>query len=169
MKQSAKKKLLIALVATLTLLALPAGIFGWIAHTAHRSVPGRIVRWFSGEPTALQWTNDKAEDIRTKPEWATLQSWAIETLKGFQNGTLRTNKDTGVFGGVRVAPEELPSFIKGTPVVEILRSTDGKPNCVVVLWYIAGIVVGPPEYRMSLQPWCFTEAKSGIFAFYLEK
>jgi hypothetical protein len=59
MKQSAKKKLLIALVVTLTLLALPAGIFGWVAHTAHRSVPGRIVRWFSGEPTALQWTNDK--------------------------------------------------------------------------------------------------------------
>jgi hypothetical protein len=75
----------------------------------------------------------------------------------------------GVFGGIRVAPEELPSFIKGTPVVEILLSTSGNPSCVVVPWYIAGIVVGPREYRMSLQPWCYTEAKPGIFAFYLEK
>lgn len=170
-------------LVSLALMAVAmGGVFIWHAHVEKRGVPGRIVRWVKGESGAHQVVNDLAEDIRRQPSLAQLQSWSVETMARFRSGELRTNGSPAYWsvGTIRLASQERPAFVtqewgltnrlgEGSPELSILLSTNGHPECVVIAWYLHGIVVGPPEYRLSFQPWCHSEAKPGVYAYHLYK
>ena len=175
-------KLLKVLVSLSLGLFVVTGAFFWRAHAARRSIPGRIVRWFQGEAGAQQTVNDLAEDIRQQPALAQLQSWSIETLGRFRSGQIRTNGAPAYWsvGSVRLAAQERPAFVSGewgvtnswgeeSPEISIRLSSNGQPECVVFAWYLHGVVAGPAEYHLSFQPWCFAEAKPGIYAYHLYK
>ena len=170
------------LVALAVVGVVATGAFFWRAYSAKRSVPGRIVRWFEGEGGARQTVNDLAADIRDVPGLAQLQSWSIETLANFRSGQIRTNGSPAYWsvGTVRLAPEERPAFLTEqfgltnrwgdeSPEISVMLSSNGQPECVVIAWYLHGIVVGTPEYRLSFNPWCYAEAKPGIYAYHLYK
>jgi len=113
---------------------------------------------------------------------AQLQSWSVETLARFRSGELHTNGSPAYWsvGTVRLAAQERPSFVtqrwgltnrwgEESPEISVMLSTNGQPECVVIAWYLHGIVAGPPEYRLSFQPWCYAEAKPGVYAYHLYK
>ena len=159
-----------------------AGSIYWQATQKKRSPLGRVVRFFKGEAGAHQTVNDLAEDIRTLPALAQLQPWSLETLARFREGTLRTNHGSRWFPctDIRLAEDERPAFInerwgrtndwgQGDPEIVIVRSTNGQPECVVIAWYLHGIVVGPPDYQFAFNVWYYAKAKPGIYAYHVEK
>lgn len=126
--------------------------------------------------------NDRAEDIRVKPELAGLQAWGVETLDRFRAGQVETNGSASYrpMGDIQLAVKEIPPFIARQwgstnnwgevfPEISIRLSADGQPECVMVTWGLQGIAVGPPNYRLSFQPWCSVEAKPGVYTYYLYK
>jgi hypothetical protein len=42
-------------------------------------------------------------------------------------------------------------------------------NVWFITWGLQGIAVGPPNHRLSFQPWCSAEAKPGVYTYYLYK
>ena len=169
------KIVITASVAAMVLVAVLAPGF-------KRSIPGRIVRWLQGETGAQQTVNDLAEDIRDIPELGRLQTWSVETLARFRSGQVHTNGLAAYWsvGTARLAAQERPTFVtqrwgatnvwgEESPEISVRLSTNGQPECVVIAWYLHGIVAGPPEYRMSFHPWCYAQAKPGIYAYHLYK
>jgi hypothetical protein len=76
-------------------------------------------------------------------------------------------------GTVHLAPEETPAFVSDewnySPELSVLLDNEGNPQAVVIEWYLYGIIAGPPEYRLSIKPWCHAEAKPGVYTFHLYK
>jgi hypothetical protein len=147
-----------------------------------RSFPGRIIRRLQGEAGAYQTVNDLADDIRREPALAELQPWSIRTLARFRKGEIQTNGRALYWpsGAVRLARQERPAFVTQQwgltnrwghewPEISVVLSTNGQPECEVIGWYLHGIVVGAPDYRLSMEPWCHAEAKPGVYAYYLYK
>ena len=106
----------------------------------------------------------------------------MTTLARFQAGTLRTNQGTRWFPWtkIRLAEEEKPAFVieqwgrtnrwgEEYPEIQILCSTNGQPECVVIAWYLHGIVVGPPDYQFAFNTWYYAKAKPGIYVYHIEK
>ena len=152
------------------------------SHVFRRSIPGRVVRWFHGEAGANQTVNDLAEDVRERPSLSRLQPWSIETLARFRSGQVHTNGNAAYlpFGSIRLAASERPEFVshewgvtnsfgEEEPEISVLLNSDGQPECVVISWYLYGIVAGTPDYHLRFQPWCYVEAKPGVYVYHLYK
>jgi hypothetical protein len=174
---------ILKVLTSLTLIAgATVGVFFWRAHVNRRSIPGHIVRWFQGEGGFYQTVNDLAEDIRQQPTLAELQPWSVQILERFSSGEIHTNGSAAYWsvGTIRLAAQETPAFVtqlwgltnrwsKESPEISVRLSTNRQPECVVIAWYLHGIVAGPPEYRLSFQPWCYAQAKPGVYAYHLYK
>lgn len=167
------------------IIVLGVGTIIWLACTDRRSVPGHIVRRFRGETGAEQTVNDLAEDIRRIPALAQLQPWSIDALRRFRAGQLHINGESeempsSFVPNVRLARNERPEFIKRLwgetnswgleePELLILLATNGQPECVAVNWYLHGIAVGPPDYRLSFDPYLSTVVTSGVYVYHFYK
>lgn len=140
-----------------------------------RSFPGRVVRFASGQPGAVQVTEDLADDVQRKTKLADLQQWSAQVLARYSSGQLATNGPASYWsvGTVEIAPQEIPDNIRQAwpeqPEVSIRLSETGQPECVAIAWYLRGLVVGSPKYVLSFQPWCSRQAKPGVYAYHLYK
>lgn len=156
---------------------LMACVLTWWALSNKRSVPGRVLRFFRGEGGCVQIVNDLNEDIRTRPELGQIQDWGVRTLAKFRSGEIQTNGQASYWspGKVRLADEEMPDFVKQwakthryerLPELSIVATTNGEAECIAICWYEYGIVVGPPEYRLSFWSRFNTQIKPGVFAYH---
>jgi hypothetical protein len=177
------KKIIIVLLLVAAILTAAVGEFIRRAHAEHRSIPGHIVRWLKGEGGMEQDLNDMADDIRNTPSLSQLQSWSMETLRRFQDGTVQTNGHPRFYwdesSAVKLARQERPEFIKHQwgetnedgeeePEIFIVFNTNKQPDAVVIGWYSYGIRIGSPEYRMPYEPWAeapYFEVKPGVYVY----
>jgi hypothetical protein len=139
-----------------------------------RSLPGRVVRFAAGQPEAVQVAEDLADDVQRKSKLTGLQQWSAQTLSRYSTGQLATNGLASYWsvGTVNLAPQEIPDTIRQARPeeleVSIRLSETGQPECVAISWYLRGLVVGPPDYVLSFQPWCSKKAP-GVYAYHLYK
>ncbi len=139
-----------------------------------RTFPGRLIRFFvTLQPLGRQIPNDLADDVRDKRRLASLQEWSVETLARFRAGQVATNGKAAYWsrGTVRLATSEVPSWLSGAwpgehPEVSVRLSESGDPECITVGWYLHGLLVGPTNYRATVQPWYIVQAKPGVYAFH---
>jgi hypothetical protein len=168
----------IVLLVAVTLAV--AALFVWPGHPVKRSLPGRVVRYFLGEAGAHQIVNDLVQDIREAPALRQLQPWGVETIARFRTGTVATNGRPDSIGSIRLAPKERPTFVtkqwgltnkwgEEEPELSVRLSTNGQPECVVIAWYLHGIVIGLPDYSLSFQPWYYAQARPGVYVYHLYK
>jgi hypothetical protein len=126
-----------------------ATVTGW-----RYSVGGHIVRFVAGAGLATQ----TAEDLRDEIEHLgtkRLQSWAIDILERYRNGSVKTSTkpNEGASEGTLDLPEnETPPYLKRAwltmPIVSIRINHDDKtPECVVLSWGEYGALIGPSSYR----------------------
>lgn len=142
-------------------------------------------------PAAQLWADDLADDVRNKARLAPLQEWSVQTLARYSAGQLATNGESAFrrpfsVRSVRLTPQEVPNWLRegwseGSPEVSILLSDskisiDSKqlnlskePECIVVGWYLCGLMVGPPDYVTTFRPWYIVKVKPGIYAYSLER
>jgi hypothetical protein len=176
-------KIIIVLLTVTAIFTVTVGGFMWRALANRRSVPGHIVRFLRGESGLEQDLNDIAEDIRNTPALAQLQPWGVETLRLFREEKLQTNGYAQFYWdqppAVKLALQERPEFIKHQwgetnqdgeeePEIFIVFNTNKQPEAVAIGWYMYGIQIGPPEYRLSYTS-CYyapyVQAKPGIYVY----
>lgn len=162
MKEVKKRSYILVAAATMLIVS---GISALIWHFVGSHVP-----------VAVQTVNDLADDIRRDPVLLDgLQPWCIETLARYREGKVRTleGHPHQAIGDVSLAPEEVPTLIRShlrsNPVVTVLLDRAGQPEAIAIQWYLYGIVAGPPEYRLTIEPWCYVEVRPGIYTYYLYK
>ena len=176
-----RRFLIISFICAVAVVVI-ATLFFCHSHDLRRSIPGRIVRWFHGEVGDKQTINDIAEDIREHSSLSQLQAWSIETLARFGSGQIHTNGHASYWseGSIRLAAQERPAFVtkewgltnswgEEEPEISIKLSESGQPECVVIAWYLYGIAVGTPDYHLTFEPWCYVEAKPGVYVYHLYK
>jgi len=180
---SSRKKTVVAFLSVATVVVLSGIMFMWRAELYPRSVPGHMLRWLKGEKGAQQEINDMAQDIRNIPSLAVLPSWGRETLKRFQEGKVQTDGAPQFYWdqppAVKLASREKPEFIKRQwgetnelgeeePEIFVVFSTNKQPDAVVIGWYMFGIQIGPPTYKMPYHSWenaPYVEAKPGVYVY----
>jgi hypothetical protein len=144
---------------------------------AKHTLPGEIIRsTFRDVPPAQLWADDLATDVRTKNRLAPLQNWSVRTLARYQAGQLATT-GRATFAGqfsARLDPKEIPSWLHWAwwgdhPEVSVSLNMSNQPQCIVVGWYLCGLLVGPTNYVTAWQPWYIVKVKPGIYAYSLEK
>jgi hypothetical protein len=181
--QITSKKSMIALLIVAAILTAALGSFIWRAHADRRSVPGHIVRYLRGESGADQDLNDLSEDICNIPSLDQLQPWGVETLRLFRLGKLQTNGFAQNYWdeppAVKLARQERPKFIRDQwgetneygedePEIFIVCGTNKQPEAVGIGWYMYGIRIGPPEYRIDYASnyYCpFKQVKPGVYVY----
>ena len=152
-------------------------------HIDRRSIPGHIVRHFQGESGIAQDLDDLADDINSTPTLKQLQPWAIQTLNRYREGRLETNGYAQFYwdepAAVRLSRRERPEFInhqwgvtneygEEEPEIFIVLNTNRQPEAVAIGWYMYGIEIGTPEYRISYSSnyYCpYVQAKPGVYVY----
>jgi hypothetical protein len=143
-----------------------------------RNTAGRILRWCRGAGLNQQEIDDQVEDLRRSASLPGLQNWAIETMRRFRSGQVLTNGEASYWslGTVQLAPSEISELVSKQwinlqrPEVSIKLSPDSEPVCIVVAWYLHGILLGAPGYRSLLSyPNYQKEATNGVYGYYLYK
>jgi len=131
-----------------------------------------------GVPEAQLEADDLADDVRTKRSLAPLQDWAVQTLARYRAGQLATTRGTkfSYFGShsERLDPKEVPGWLRGAwsgepPEVSVQLSESNQPECIVVSWYLSGLLVGPTNYVTKWQSGYGVQAKPGIYTYYVER
>jgi hypothetical protein len=130
-------------------------------------------------PPAQLWADDLADDVRSKRRLAPLQEWSVQALARYRVGKLATSGKSayGWASSVRLAPDEIPSWLSGAwwkeggekPEVSVGLNESKEPECIIVGWYLCGLMVGSPEYINKSHPWYIVQVKPGIYAYSVEK
>jgi hypothetical protein len=145
---------------------------------AKQTLPVEIIRsTIKRVPPAQLWADDLADDVRTKRRLAPLQDWAVQTLARYRSGQLATNQGVTfnyVGPSVKLDQKEVPSWLRGAwsgdpPAVSVTLSASNQPECIVVGWYLCGLLVGPTNYVTKWQSWYTVQVKPGIYAYSVEK
>jgi len=150
----------------------------------------KLVRTLSGadlanrKPGAVVRTDDLAQSITNKPQLAPLQDWAVGALDRFRARRLYVTGRRCVyypFSQVQLATNEIAAFIlqewRGEPEVSVVTTTNGRPECIAISWYLHGLFVGPTNYVKTISKqfdasggiWYLKEARPGIYAYHLYK
>jgi hypothetical protein len=138
-------------------------------------VIGRIDRFKAVDGLARQTADDLADDILSRQELAGLEEWSVQVLARCRNGTLATKPKAEYWspGDIELDSKEIPTFLARAwsepPEVGIRISPSGSPECVTISWYLHGILVGPPDYITTLDPWYPRKVKRGTYTSYFEK
>lgn len=167
---------IIAATGVLTIALIGVGT------TQKRSTTGRMVRTLKGESYQMQMANDLADDIRSKPEMAQLQSWCLSAMASFRENKLKSTNRSGLYWtheAVTLDPGEMPDFIRNTwartnfgmvwPRMEIVCATNRSPEYVVLEWLGYGVAVGAKDYQLTFSPRGTNEIAPGIYTYYLLK
>jgi hypothetical protein len=173
-------------ILLLSVIAVFVAAMAWFlirSDFARRSIPGHIVRRFQGESGIAQDLNDLAEDINSIPALKQLQPWAVQTLNRYREGRLETNGYAQFYWddppAVRLSRRERPEFIdhqwgvtneygEEEPEIFIVSDTNRQPEAVAIGWYMYGIQIGLPEYRLSYASnyYCpYVQVKPGVYVY----
>jgi hypothetical protein len=132
-----------------------------------------------GDGLAIQEAQDLAEDLRTVPELAELQPWAIATVERFHRGELLTNAAPryASVAGFHLAASEVPEFIRsrwgstndsggGNLEVSVFVPSNSLPDVVMLHWLAYTAVVGPTNFVMPADKMSMcAEAKPGVYVY----
>ena len=171
-------------ISVLAMFVAAVAYFFARAHVDRRSIPGHIVRRLQGENGMAQDLNDLAEDINSTSVLKELQPWALKTLNRYREGRLETNGCAQFYWdeppAVRLSRRERPEFInhqwgvtngygEEEPEIFIILSDKSKqPEAVAIGWYMYGIQIGSPEYRMSYASNSYSpyfQVKPGVYVY----
>ncbi|MBN2266713.1 MAG: hypothetical protein JW725_00030 [Candidatus Babeliaceae bacterium] len=128
-------------------------------------------------PGGIIWTNGFVASISRRVNLDELQTWAVEKLSEYRNGTLKTvgESEYWALAEKELDPQILPGYlqhIRVTPpsvgIVTPDHSTVGD-YCIAISWYLFGILVGEPDFQSQWDPWYIREIKPGIVVYYIEK
>lgn len=132
--------------------------------------------------TATQIAHNHADEIRNIPELRTnIQPWAMQLMAKFRDGQIQTNGTYSFFGqcnGITVAPQEMPKFIKTRwshadnygftlPMIVIVM-TNNEPYFAAIAWPRCGIIVGSPQYHLSIECTTSESIIPGVYAYAFE-
>jgi hypothetical protein len=151
------------------------------------SAPGHVIRWIHGETGAQQTVSDLADDLRSKPLVDQMQQWSLEVMNRFDSGKIATNQNSPNWPihAVVIAPHEVPDFVKSyraneQPEVAVGISTNSHAECVIIDWYLYGIVIGPTNRGQTffdlyddlankpIEPLHSVYVKPGVFAIWFD-
>ena len=175
-----KRWRIIAIASFCVIVTATGSVFTWYSKHDKRSTPGRIVRWFDGEGEYDQRVNDLVQDIREKPELVQLRQWGMETIRRVRAGEAHVSKEPSELsdGAIKLAIDETPQFVRQLwgvttngwggwePEIGVVLSKNPQEERVSISWYMYGIVVGNPDYHMSVESNLCIEAKPGIYVYH---
>jgi hypothetical protein len=155
------------------------GVVAWFVTVALFFVfPAGAITWTLGFSTSFQLTKHPTQ----------VQQWAVSVLKRYEEGQLNTSTNTRAHywavGKEELDASEVPAHINElwcdkpsigiaevTPEGHISSPTHDQPGekkqnrCVAFSWYFAGILVGPPDFRCTWNPWYIREISPGVYAY----
>ena len=124
-----------------------------------QSAFGHLIRRFRGETGAQQIVNDLAENYGDKAILGPLQAWSLETMARFDSGKIATNGfgPNWPVNAIVISSNEIPAFVKqlipnNEPEVAVAISTNSHAECVIIDWYLYGLVIGPARQDRSFFP-----------------
>jgi hypothetical protein len=149
--------------------------------------------FFMAPPGAVAWTIGFATNFRLTKHPAQIQQWATGVLTRYENGKLATIPKAKYWavGQERLADAEVPQHIRNLwwdePSIGIATMTQGgwninptltnitglisegvstqRVHCVAFSWYLTGILVGPPDFKSTWNPWYIRQIIPGVYAY----
>jgi hypothetical protein len=119
--------------------------------------------------------------IQKDPGIEVLQEWAIKTLKDFDTGQVDWTHHPDYWrpGNVPLPLESLPDFLRNGvfsatirqgkgPEVSVQANANGA-TCVVISWYLHGLLVGPSDYETNWSPFYLKQLAPGVYSYHIEK
>lgn len=171
--------IIVAFVGMSLVLSNPS----FLKHTT----PGHLIRWIHGETGAQQTVSDLADDLRSKPLVDQMQQWSLEAMSRFDSGKIATNQNgpNWPIHAIVIAPQEVPDFVKNyraneQPEVAVGISTNSRAECIIIDWYLYGIVIGPTNQDQTffnlyddlankpIEPLHSVRVRPGVFAFWFD-
>jgi len=115
--------------------------------------------------------------LRSDPELASLQPWAIKTIQRFHRGELLTNDAPryASIGGCHLAASEIPEFIKkrwrnskelgeaASLDMSVCVAQGSVPDVVMIHWLCYRVAVGPTNFVMPEKFPSWVKAKPGVY------
>ena len=148
---------------------------------------------FAGPAGAVSWTIGFGYNLRLTKDPVRIQRWATEVLARYDSGKLATKPKVPYWatGAEPLAENEIPEHIRklwrDKPSIGIATmSANGwliNPNdtntsaliseseptnrvhCVAFSWYLTGVLVGPPDFKPTWNPWYSRRIIPGVYAF----
>ena len=152
-----------------------------------------IAGFFLAPPGAAGWTIGFAANLKMTKHPDQIQKWATGVLARYESGTLATipKAEYWAIGKERLAEAEVPARIRNLwwkkPSTGIATMTDegrlldpartnttsltatGTPStrghCVAFSWCLTGVLVGPPDFRPTWNPWYIRRIIPGVYAY----
>jgi hypothetical protein len=128
-------------------------------------------------PVGPIWTNGFVAGITSRVDLDALQSWAMDRLFDYQEGTLKIGGEPEYWSPAKeeLDPSIIPEYIQNMwatpPSVGIVtpdHTTIGD-YCMTISWYGFGILVGEPAFQSQWKPRDLRELQPGIFVYRIEK
>ena len=109
--------------------------------------------WESDETGAKNWIDDLAGEVTGNTNLTGLQSWALQVVDRYRHGQVRTRPGL-TYRYPELCEQDLPEWVlarfRGWEIY-VLPEASGEPECVLLNYHcMAGVVVGPKDYPMSL-------------------
>lgn len=148
---------------------------------------------FAGPAGAVKWTIGFAYNFRLTKSPVRVQQWAAEVLARYEKGKLETNPEAEYWAtgkeplSEREIPEDIRNLWRNKPSIGIATMTENgwliNPNdtnisfsisendattrvhCVAFSWYLTGVLVGPPDFKPTWNPWYTRQIIPGVYAF----
>jgi hypothetical protein len=166
----------------------PRRTYVWICLGLYAAV---FAVFFVGPAGAAKWTVGFAYNVRLTKNPARIQDWATHVLARYEAGKLdvKPKAEYWAAGKESLSDKEIPDHIRNLwrerPTIGVATMTaDGwmidpnqtnsvSPNgeattrvhCVAFSWYLTGLLVGPPDFKPTWNPWYTREIIPGVYAF----
>jgi hypothetical protein len=152
-----------------------------------------VAMFFIGPPGAAAWTIGFGYNFRLTKSPVRVQQWATEVLARYEKGKLETKPKAEYWAtgkeplSEREIPEDIRNLWWDKPSIGIATMTANgwliNPNdtnisftisesdpttrvhCVAFSWYLTGVLVGPPNFRPTWNPWYTRQILPGVYAF----
>ena len=171
------------------LIGIAAALLAPMRRISHRVLLGLafcgltpVLALFAIPPGAVIYAQGFGHAVREGPGIPTLQRWAEGALREFGSGRgVTTNKPSYWNpGDVMLDRQLLPSFLTNgvfahldvpnfgpefSVVTNTKRSGDSG-ECVAISWYLHGLFVGPPDFRIDWKPWYCKQLAPGVYVYH---
>jgi hypothetical protein len=177
------------LLAAPPLIAIATGFLVPFKRTVHRLAAAvgafllvPFLAIFAVPAGAIIYSRGFEHAVRAQPGIPELQRWAEKTLRDYQSGAFSATNEPSFWspGDVRIAPEDLPPFLKtgifvstgtlnfGPEVSVCVRGGKAglQADCVAVSWYLHGLLIGAPDFRTVWNPWYCEEMAPGVYSYH---
>jgi hypothetical protein len=152
-----------------------------------------VAVFFAGPAGAVKWTIGFAYNLRLTKNPVRIQQWATEVLARYDSGKLATKPKAEYWatGKGPLAEKEIPELIRKlwwdkpsigiatmsangwvinpneTNISAVISESEptNRVHCVAFSWYLTGVLVGPPDFKPTWNPWYSRQIIPGVYAF----